>query len=58
MTLQEWIDRHHGGNQTDYARTQGYHQPAVNRWLKAGDRMVDDSGRAYKYENKKKEGGK
>ena len=51
MKLKEWIDRNHGGNQSDYARKMRYHQPSVNRWIKAGDRYVDSQGKAYKYEN-------
>ena len=41
MKLNEYIQTHHNGNNSDFARSQGVSETQVRRWLKR-DCLVDN----------------
>lgn len=45
MDLIDYIAKHHGGNQSAFARSQGVVRQQVTKWLRAG--WVVHNGRLY-----------
>ena len=42
MSLQEYINKHFGGNQAAFAKAQGVKPPQVTQWINKGFIVIDD----------------
>jgi hypothetical protein len=56
MKLNDYITKHHSGNISSFARSQGYHLTQVKRCIAQGG-FIDEDGKPYfkKYLNKKEQ---
>lgn len=53
MPLLEYIEKHYGGNRSDFARACGVSRAQVNQWLKA--EYIAHNGRLYSPKGKEKD---
>ena len=47
QTLKDYIESHHNGSQSDFAKAKGITKQQANEWIKHGGYYIDSDGWIY-----------